>query len=45
MLAQSGEASGDAVADTQKSKILSLISQFGDSPFGENGEVTDVAKE
>lgn len=45
ILAQSGEASGDAVADTQKSKILSLISQFGDSPFGENGEVTDVAKE
>ena len=45
MLAQSGEASGDAVADTQKSKILSLISQFGDSPFGEDGKVTDVAKE
>lgn len=45
MLAQSGEASGDTVADTRKSKILSLISQFGDSPFGENGEVTDVAKE
>lgn len=45
MLAQSGEASGNAVTDTQKSKILSLISQFGDSPFGENGEVTDVAKE
>lgn len=45
ILAQSGEASGDAVADTQKSKILSLISQFGDSPFGEDGKVTDVAKE